>query len=101
MGPEMIKIDMNNPEFQKDFFQLQKPELLALIKTLKKISQMTWVQLYSDYGLKWELIHSKKSIQGEDLYSFRFSQKYRALALRQEAYLRLLTLHADHDSAYN
>lgn len=48
-----IKIDMNNPDFQKD-----------------------------------------------QIYSFRFSQKYRALALREESYLRLLTLHTAHDSTY-
>ncbi|MGE3920558.1 MAG: hypothetical protein AB7F64_06405 [Gammaproteobacteria bacterium] len=95
-----IKIDMNNPEFQKDFFSLEKNEQLALLKTLKKISQLTWDQLYSDQGLKWELILSKQSKAGHRIYSFRFSQKYRALALRQEQFLRLLTLHVDHDSAY-
>ena len=34
-----IKIDMNNPEFQRDLFSLEKNEQLALIKTLKKIFQ--------------------------------------------------------------
>ena len=33
----LIKIDMNHPEFQEDFFELEKPEQLALIKTLKKM----------------------------------------------------------------
>lgn len=31
-----IKIDLNNREFQADFFNLEKKEQLALIKTLKK-----------------------------------------------------------------
>lgn len=96
-----IKIDMNNPEFQRDFFQLEKNEQLALIKTLKKIRQLNWKSLYSDNGLKWEAIASKQAPNGERIYSFRFSQKYRATALRQENFLRLLTLHVDHDSAYN
>lgn len=95
-----IKIDMNNPEFQRDFFALEKVEQLALIKTLKKIKQLTWTQLYSDKGLRWEAILSKQTSAGEKIYSFRFSQKYRATALRQNDFLRLLTLHADHDSAY-
>lgn len=95
-----IKIDMNNPEFQKDFFNLEKEEQIALIKTLKKIRQMNWKSVYSDRGLKWEVILSKSTKSGERIYSFRFSKKYRAIALRESNYLRLLTLHVDHDSAY-
>ena len=95
-----IKIDLNNPEFQKDLFSLQKNEQLALIKTLRKISSFTWDKLYKDQGLKWEAIISKTTKSGHRIYSFRFSQKYRVLALREDSYLRLLTLHIDHDSAY-
>lgn len=95
-----IKIDMNNPEFQKDFFALEKNELSALIKTLKKMRQLSWSGLYQDPGLKWETILSKKTKTGERIYSFRFSQKYRATALREGEFLRLLTLHVDHDGAY-
>jgi hypothetical protein len=95
-----IKIDMNNLEFQNDLFALEKNDQLALIKVLKKISQLTWIELYADQGLKWETIVSKTTKNKERIYSFRFSQKYRALALREESYLRLLTLHTDHDSAY-
>lgn len=95
-----IKIDLNNPEFQSDLFGLEKNEQVALIKALKKIHKLTWTELYSDHGLKWEAVLSKKTKTGERIYTFRFSQKYRAVALRQEDYLRLLTLHVDHDSAY-
>lgn len=95
-----IKIDMNNPDFQRNLFALEKIEQLALINTLKKISQLDWDQLYADHGLKWEEIISKRSSLGYKIYSFRFSKKYRATALRQDHFLRLLTLHPDHDSAY-
>lgn len=95
-----IKIDLNNPEFQRDLFGLEKNELSALIKTLKKINKLSWPELYSDHGLKWEAISSKQTKTGQRIYTFRFSQKYRATALRQDNFLRLLTLHSDHDSAY-
>jgi hypothetical protein len=95
-----IKIDLNNPEFQKDLFSLQNNEQLALIKTLRKISHCTWNELYKDQGLKWEAIISKTTKSRHRIYSFRFSQKYSVLALREDTYLRLLTLHTDHDSAY-
>ena len=91
---------MNSPEFQSDFFNLEKNEQIALVKTMKKIRQLDWAQLYVDSGLKWEAILSKQSKEGNRIYSFRFSQKYRATALRQGDFMRLLTLHVDHDSTY-
>ena len=95
-----IKIDMNNPEFQQDLFGLEKNEQILLIKTLKKIHLLKWPDLYIDHGLKWEAILSKQTKTGERIYSFRFSKKYRATALREREFLRLLALHTDHDSAY-
>jgi len=95
-----ILIDMNNPVFQNDLFALEKTEQLSLIKTLKKIKKLTWSELYSDQGLKWEAIISKSTKSGQRIYSFRFSQKYRATAFRDEKFLRLLTLHVNHDGAY-
>lgn len=60
---------------------------------------MEWEQLHKDKGLRWEAIINP--VQNNlKVYSFRFSKKYRALAFRQEIFLRLLTLHVDHDSAY-
>jgi hypothetical protein len=95
----MPKVDMNNPQFQADLFKLEKKEQMALLSTLKKIHKMTWEEVYSNRGLKWEIILSKQ-YNGKRIYSFRFSQKYRGLALREDDYIRLLTLHVDHDSAY-
>ena len=95
-----ILLDLNNPIFQQSLFTLSKPEALATLKILSKISQLTWEQLYKDQGLKWELIHSKQGKQGEKLYSLRITQKCRAIAIREGDYLRILSLHSDHDSAY-
>ena len=72
-----IKIDMNSPEFQKSLFELEKNETNELIKTLKKIAGYTWNELYKDHGVKWEKITSKQTANGESIYSFRFSKKYR------------------------
>ncbi len=96
-----IKIDMNHPDFQKDLFHLEKNEQIAFLKALKKIRQLNWDKLYADNGLKWEAILSKTTPSGQRIYTFRFSKKYRATALREGEFLRLLSLHADHDSAYD
>lgn len=94
-----VLIDMNRPAFQKELFNLEKLEQRALLNTLRKISQLSWDELYRDKGIRWELIVSKK-IENMDIYSFRFSEKYRGTAYRDGAYLVLLNLFADHDSTY-
>lgn len=95
-----ILLDLNNPIFQQDLFNLQKQEKLAVLKTLKKIAQLTWEQLYQDQGLKWEMIYSKQGKKGENLFSFRITQKMRGIGIRQGEYLRILSLHSEHDSTY-
>ena len=96
-----IKIDMNSPEFQEALFSLETIEQKALLTTLKKVRNMTWTQLYADKGLRWEAVISKTSKSGGRVYSFRFSRKYRATALRTADFLCLLGLYPDHDSAYH
>ncbi|MEW6364035.1 MAG: hypothetical protein AB1714_05290 [Acidobacteriota bacterium] len=95
-----VRIDLNNPEFQADLFALQKEEQFEILGTLKKISKMSWEQVYRDPGLRWEACLSRKGPHGERLYTFRITRKLRALAYRQEDWLRILSLHPDHDSAY-
>jgi hypothetical protein len=51
---------MNNPVFQRQLFTLQKTEQLGVLNTLRKISAMTWQQIYEDSGLQWEAIISRK-----------------------------------------
>jgi hypothetical protein len=95
-----IKINLNNLELQEDLFSLEKNEQKAFLATLKKIKQLTWEQLYVNKGLHWEMVTSKLTNTGQRIYSFRFSKKYRALALREGEFLEILSLHVDHDSAY-
>lgn len=92
-----VKIDVNNPSFLKEWKTLQTREHQALIAAFMKIRKYTWSQLYDVKGLNWEKI---TSINEDNIYSFRFSQKYRATAYRDGNYLVMANLHTDHDSAY-
>ena len=40
-----VLLDLNNPIFQRDLFDLPKSEALSALKTFRKISQLTWEQL--------------------------------------------------------
>lgn len=101
-APEaLVRLDLNNPVFQQNLLTLQKPERHAVLDTLNKLRQLTWNQVYRDQGLKWEKIISVKPPIGIDsLYSLRITQSRRATAYRDGEFIRLLTIAADHDSAY-
>lgn len=90
-----VLLDLNDPSFQSDLFALDTSDIRQVFKTLHKLSGMTWNDVFKDHGLKWEPI---KSLAGK--YTIRLSQSYRAVALRQGAYMRLQSLHLDHDGAY-
>ena len=94
-----ILLDMNTPRFQKQLFNLEKVEQRALLNTLDKIIKLDWNSFYQDKGIKWELIISETS-ETIKTYSFRFSQKYRGIAYRDDDYLVLLDLFVNHDEAY-
>ena len=110
-GHQPVLLDLNNPVFQRQLFKLPKteqplgPEQLEaegrnILNTLRKLANMTWQQVYIDHGLKWEAILSKKGPDGEKLYSFRIGSGFRGVACRDGLWLRILSLHPDHDSAY-
>lgn len=96
----MPSLDLNNPEFQRQLFDLEKQERHLVLNTLGRLLGMDWETVYKHSGLNWEQIHSLSGPQGQILYSLRVTQKMRAVAWREGEVLRLLSLHADHDSAY-
>jgi hypothetical protein len=101
----VIQLDLNNPEFQANLLSLGKQEVWAVLKTMRLLQAMTWHQLQSSKGLRWELIQSRQGPNGQRLYSLRVSRSCRATACRDGPrrdgpWLRFLSLHPDHDSAY-
>lgn len=96
-----VRLDLNNPVFQRDLLGLQKAERLVALDTLAKLHQLSWNQVYRDKGLRWEKIASVKPPPGIDaLYSLRITQARRAVAYREGAFIRLLSIPPDHDATY-
>ena len=95
-----IRLDLNSPVFQRQLFNLAQNDQRSILNTLRKLTAMTWPQIYSDNGLKWELILSQKGPGDNRLYTFRISRGFRGVGYRDGLWLRLLSLHPDHDSAY-
>ena len=95
-----VRLDLNNPAFQKHWFALEKEDQLAVLHCCGKLAKMGWDAIYRDKGLRWEPIQSRAGRNKERLYSIRMSGKVRAAVRRSGEFVEFLTLHADHDSAY-
>lgn len=95
-----LLLDLNNREFQAQWFCLETADRIAVLESCVKMAQLDWETLYRDRGFRWELIHSRRAADGSRLYSMRITKRIRAVARRTGAYLELLSIHPDHDSAY-
>ena len=90
-----VRLDLNFHEFQERLFDLDAGELRQAVKTLRKVSRLTWQQVYSDQGLKWEELKSAKG-----RFTIRVTRQCRAVVSRDGEFMCFLALHFDHDSAY-
>ncbi|MFZ0133176.1 MAG: hypothetical protein WAK95_11575, partial [Desulfobacterales bacterium] len=95
-----VKLDLNFPDFQKDLFKLQKNQLQTLIKSLNKLAKLDIDQLRNSSGFNLEKIKNLKTIGQRTIYSIRISKSFRATLTIDGDYLRFISLHSDHDSAY-
>ena len=95
-----VRLDLNSPEFQDVFFRLESSELKQVVAALGRLRGLDWDTLYRHTGFQWELVEHLKGPNGAKVYSLRLSQRVRAMAFRDADFLRLVSLHPDHDSAY-
>ncbi|MBK7845568.1 MAG: hypothetical protein IPJ71_18140 [Bdellovibrionales bacterium] len=104
---ELIECDLEFPRFIVELSELNSPELDLLEATLEKIKQMTWDQVYKTSsrtqkrGLNWEPIEGQVTQSGKTIGSIRISKKFRARVCRDGKFMVFISLHPDHDSAYD
>jgi hypothetical protein len=90
-----VRLDLNFPGSQGQLFDLDAGELRQVIKTLRKISRLSWQQVHADQGLKWEELKSAKG-----RFTIRVTRQCRAVVSRDGDFMCFLALHFDHDGAY-
>ena len=98
-GASRVRLDLNSPEFQDVFFRLQADELKQVVASLRRLRGLDWNTLYRHAGFHWEALEHLEAPMGAKVYSLRLSQRIRAVAFRDGDFLRLISLHPDHDSA--
>ena len=99
-GGSRVRLDLNSPEFQDVFFGLQADELKQVVASLRRLRELDWNILYRHAGFRWEALAHLEAPNGAKVYSLRLSQRIRAVGFRDGDFLRLISLHPDHDSAY-
>lgn len=99
-GDSRIRLDLNSPAFQDVFFRLEADDLKQVVASLRRLRDLEWNSLFRHTGFRWEAIEHLKGPGGARAYSIRLSQRIRAVAFRDGDFLRLVSLHPDHDSAY-
>jgi hypothetical protein len=105
---ELVKCDLEFPGLVKSLATLTNDELEAFMKSINKIQQMTWAQIYATSskgagkrGLNWEVLPGQKTMSGKSIASIRISKKIRARVTRKNEYMIFISLHPDHDSTYD
>lgn len=101
-----IECDLEWPRIQEELQNLEISELNQIEDAINKIKKMTWDHLYKTSsktqkrGLNWEPIDGQTTQSGKTIASIRISQKFRARVCRDGKFMRFISLHPDHDSAY-
>lgn len=104
---EKIECDLEFPRILKELSELTSDELDQIEASIEKIGQMTWEQIYKTSsrtqkrGLNWEPIAGQTTKSGKTIASIRISKKFRARVCRDGKFMRFISLHPDHDSAYD
>lgn len=104
---EPVECDLEFPRMRDELSKLELKELGQVEESVKKIKKMTWDQIYKTSsktqkrGLNWEPIEGQRTASGKTIASIRISGKFRARVCRDGKFMRFISLHPDHDSAYN
>ena len=96
-----VRLDLNSPAFLEVFLNLRGKDLEQVAKSLDRLRALEWEAVYRSKGLNREAIDHIPAPRGQGkVYSVRLSKKARALVYREGDFMRFISLHPDHDSAY-
>ena len=102
-----VAVDLGWPEFRARLFGLERADFDAVLNTLDKAQRMTWDDVLKTStkdprgkrGLNWEPI-AGQTVNGKQVCSIRVTERFRARVVRDGRFMRFISLHPDHDSAY-
>ena len=96
----IVELRRHEPAVVLQDLGLPPDDLKQVATSLRRLRELDWNVLYRHTGFRWEALEHLKAPNGAKVYSLRLSQRIRAVAFRDGDFLRLISLHPDHDSAY-
>ncbi|MBC7533012.1 MAG: hypothetical protein H7318_15670 [Oligoflexus sp.] len=100
-----IKVDMSYWALMKEIQGLTKDQLQELTDSTVKLQKTTWRELWEQStknkgktGFNYELIEEDPDLG--KMHSIRITKGFRARVVRENEWMRFISLHPDHDSAY-
>lgn len=104
---ELVLCDLEFPPLQGELKKLEPLQLDQFFSCIEKVRKMTWAQIYATSskgagkrGINWEVIAHQQTSTGGTIAAIRVSDKFRARVTREGVFMRFISLHPDHDSAY-
>lgn len=104
---ELVKVSIDYPRVKLEMAELEEAELDQLLRCIDKIKTMTWQQIYNSSskgpnkrGLNWEPLEQITK-SGRVIATIRVTKKFRARVSRKDEFMIFISLHPDHDSAYD
>ena len=102
-----VLVDTGYPRFLKTLANLEVDDQEAILDTIDKIQKMTWHDVYKTSsktpgqkrGINYEPTE-QRTASGRRIATIRSSGKIRIRVCRDEQYMRCISIHVDHDSAY-
>jgi hypothetical protein len=95
------------PAFQQQLAGLESAAFDTFLKKIETINKMTWNQIYATSskgkekrGLNWEVLPNQRTASGVPIASIRITDKLRIRVIRDGVFMRFISLHTDHESAY-
>lgn len=107
MQHEFVQVNVNFEPLRDELADLEDVDYDAVRASFVKISQMTWQQVYNTStkgpgkrGLNYEPLNQFTK-SGKRIATTRITQKFRARVVRDGRIMKFISLHPDHDSAYD
>ena len=105
---ELVQCDLEFPPLQIELKNLEPLQLDQFFNCIEKIKKMTWAQIYATSskgagkrGINWGVIAHQKTASDGVVASIRISEKFRVRVTRDGVFMRFISVHPDHDSAYS
>lgn len=102
-----VLVDSSFPKFLEALADLEANEQEAILDAIDKIQKMTLDDVYKTSsktpgqkrGINYEPI-DQQTASGRRIATIRASAKVRIRVCRDEQFMRFISIHVDHDSAY-